>query len=139
MLLLTYRLAEACYLQTYKKYTNQVLIGGLLGVAMVFVFTGWTMSAVGTTAQAVVVEVRRQFDEIDGIMYEINNYHENVTLLSSYKNKKPKINREGTSKPAYAQCTAIVTRAALKHAAAPVALALLSPILVGLIFRMVCL
>eukprot|EP01060_Flectonema_neradi_P018640 TRINITY_DN2550_c0_g1_i4.p1 TRINITY_DN2550_c0_g1~~TRINITY_DN2550_c0_g1_i4.p1 ORF type:complete len:860 (+),score=137.44 TRINITY_DN2550_c0_g1_i4:62-2641(+) len=90
----------------------EVLIGGLLGVAMVFVFTGWTMSAVGTTAQAVVVEVRRQFDEIDGIM-------------------------EGRTRPAYAQCTSIVTRAALKHAAAPVALALLSPILVGLIFRMV--
>ncbi|KAJ9447680.1 Pyrophosphate-energized membrane proton pump 3 [Diplonema papillatum] len=50
----------------------EVLIGGLLGVAMIFVFTGWTMTSVGVTAQAVVEEVRRQFAEFPGIMYALS-------------------------------------------------------------------
>eukprot|EP01063_Lacrimia_lanifica_P016864 TRINITY_DN2345_c0_g1_i1.p1 TRINITY_DN2345_c0_g1~~TRINITY_DN2345_c0_g1_i1.p1 ORF type:complete len:942 (+),score=326.16 TRINITY_DN2345_c0_g1_i1:63-2888(+) len=90
----------------------EVLIGGLLGVSMIFVFTGWTMKAVGVAAQSVVVEVRRQFNDLPGIM-------------------------EGTQRPEYAQCTQIVTRAALKEAAAPVMLALLSPVCVGLVFRVI--
>eukprot|EP01065_Artemidia_motanka_P021693 TRINITY_DN2592_c0_g1_i1.p1 TRINITY_DN2592_c0_g1~~TRINITY_DN2592_c0_g1_i1.p1 ORF type:complete len:851 (+),score=247.60 TRINITY_DN2592_c0_g1_i1:81-2555(+) len=90
----------------------EVLIGGLAGVAMVFVFTGWTMSAVGVTAQAVVVEVRRQFRDHPEIM-------------------------EGTKRPEYGQCTRIVTQAALRQAAAPVLLALGSPVAIGIIFRLV--
>jgi len=90
----------------------EVLIGGLAGVAMVFVFTGWTMKAVGVTAQAVVIEVRRQFSEYPELML-------------------------GSTRPQYGQCTRIVTQAALKQAASPVALALGSPLLIGMIFRVV--
>ena len=46
----------------------EVLIGGLLGVMMVFYFVGLSVAAVGTTAGEVVKEVRRQFDAYPGIM-----------------------------------------------------------------------
>ena len=46
----------------------EVLIGGLMGVMMVFYFVGLSVAAVGTTAGEVVTEVRRQFEEYPGIM-----------------------------------------------------------------------
>lgn len=61
----------------------EVLIGGLLGVMMVFAFTGLSVAAVGTTAGDVVKEVRAQFDEHPEIM-------------------------QGTRKPNYKRCVSIV-------------------------------
>jgi inorganic pyrophosphatase len=46
----------------------EVVIGGMLGITMIFVFTGWSLAAVGSTAQKVVWEVRRQFTAHPGIM-----------------------------------------------------------------------
>ncbi|KAK7255000.1 hypothetical protein RIF29_28399 [Crotalaria pallida] len=88
----------------------EIFIGGLLGSMLIFVFSAWACSAVGRTAQEVVNEVRRQFIERPGIM--------------DYKEK-----------PDYARCVAIVASASLREMIKPGALAIISPIVVGFMFR----
>ncbi|XP_038713968.1 pyrophosphate-energized membrane proton pump 2 [Tripterygium wilfordii] len=88
----------------------EVFIGGLLGSMLIFLFSAWACSAVGRTAQEVVNEVRRQFIERPGIM--------------EYKEK-----------PDYGRCVAIVASASLREMIKPGALAIVSPMVVGLVFR----
>lgn len=57
----------------------EVIIGGLLGITLVLVFTGWAMAAVGRAAQAVVQEVRRQFRDRPGILTGME--HEPVAFV----------------------------------------------------------
>ncbi|HEX6151001.1 sodium-translocating pyrophosphatase [Nocardioides sp.] len=83
-----------------------VLVGVLLGVSVVFLFSGLAINAVGRAAGAVVMEVRRQFREIPGIM-------------------------EGTGRPEYGKVVDIVTKDSLRELATPGILAILSPIAVG--------
>lgn len=90
----------------------EVMIGGLLGVMMVFYFVGLSVSAVGRTAMEVVIEVRRQFKEIPGIM-------------------------EFKTKPNYFICVSIVTKAALREMRFPGMLTVGLPITVGIFFRYV--
>lgn len=85
-----------------------VLIGAFLGGLLPAVFSALTMKSVGTSAQEMVKEVRRQFKEIPGIM-------------------------EGTGKPDYKRCVDISTASALKHMILPGVLAIISPVLVGFI------
>jgi len=88
---------------------NPKLICGLfIGAVMAFVFCAMTMKAVGRSAGRVVNEVRRQFKEIPGIM-------------------------EGTGKPDYAQCVSIVTRGAQREMILPSLLAIIIPVLTGLL------
>ena len=82
------------------------LVGLILGAAVVFLFSGLAISAVGRAAGAVVYEVRRQFREIPGIM-------------------------EGTGKPEYGKVVDICTRDSLRELATPGLLALVAPIAVG--------
>ena len=86
-------------------YPN-VLVGLLLGVAVVFLFSGLAINAVGRAAGAVVYEVRRQFREIPGIM-------------------------EGTGRPEYGKVVDIVTKDSLRELATPGLLAVLAPVAVG--------
>jgi K(+)-stimulated pyrophosphate-energized sodium pump len=86
----------------------QVLIGLFIGAMIPFVFAALTMDAVGKAAQMIVVEVRRQFKEITGLM-------------------------EGKAEPDYASCVDICTRSAQKQMIAPALIAIIIPILVGLI------
>jgi H(+)-translocating pyrophosphatase len=88
----------------------EVFVGGILGSMLVFLFSAWAMAAVGTASQAVIVEVRRQFREHPGIM--------------EYKEK-----------PDYRACVAIVSDAALRAMVKPGLLSILSPVVVGLVFR----
>ncbi|MBT3450764.1 sodium-translocating pyrophosphatase, partial [archaeon] len=83
-----------------------VLVGLFIGSMLPFIFSALCMTAVGNTAQKIVVEVRRQFKEIKGIM-------------------------DGSGKPEYAKCVDIVTSAALKSMILPAVLAILAPLLVG--------
>jgi len=85
-----------------------VLVGLFVGAMLTFVFSAFTMSAVQTAAQSIVVEVRRQFKEIAGIM-------------------------EGTTDPDYASCVGLCTKGALHEMVAPALLAIIVPILTGLI------
>ncbi|HLL63960.1 MAG TPA: sodium-translocating pyrophosphatase [Propionibacteriaceae bacterium] len=87
-------------------FAPQTLVGLILGAAVVFLFAGLAISAVGRAAGAVVFEVRRQFREIPGIM-------------------------EGTGKPEYGKVVDICTRDSLRELATPGLLALGAPIAVG--------
>ena len=87
-------------------FAPQTLVGLILGAAVVFLFSGLAISAVGRAAGAVVFEVRRQFREIPGIM-------------------------EGTGKPEYGKVVDICTRDSLRELATPGLLALCAPIAVG--------
>ena len=85
-----------------------LLCGMFIGGMMAFVFCAMTMKAVGRAAGAMVEEVRRQFREIPGIM-------------------------EGTGKPDYAACVAISTKGAQKEMLVPSLLAIIVPVVTGLI------
>lgn len=87
----------------------KVLIGMFLGSMMAFVFCGLTMNAVGRAAQKMVEEVRRQFREIKGIL-------------------------EGTGTPDYARCVEISTKGAQREMMFPSLLAIIVPILTGVVF-----
>jgi K(+)-stimulated pyrophosphate-energized sodium pump len=87
-------------------FAPQTLVGVILGAAVVFLFSGLAISAVGRAAGAVVFEVRRQFREIPGIM-------------------------EGTGKPEYGKVVDICTKDSLRELATPGLLAICAPIAVG--------
>lgn len=86
----------------------KVLVGAFIGGMAAFLFCGLTMGAVGRAAQTMVEEVRRQFREIKGIL-------------------------EGKATPDYGRCVAISTRSAQKEMIFPSLLAILIPIVVGLL------
>ena len=88
----------------------EVFIGAFLGAMVVFFFTSLAIRAVGRAAGVIVAEVRRQFREHAGIM-------------------------QGTEQPDYAACVDIATKSALREMILPGVLAVLAPILVGVIFR----
>ena len=85
-----------------------VLVGIFVGAMLTFVFAALTMSGVQRAAQSIVVEVRRQFREIAGIM-------------------------EGKTDPDYASCVDLCTRGALKEMVAPSILAIVIPVVTGLL------
>ena len=85
-----------------------VLIGLFVGSMLPFLFAALTMEAVGRAAQKIVVEVRRQFKEITGLM-------------------------EGKADPDYASCVDICTRSAQKEMILPALIGSIAPILVGIL------
>ncbi|MFA6869177.1 MAG: sodium/proton-translocating pyrophosphatase, partial [Bacteroidales bacterium] len=87
----------------------RVLVGMFIGSMMVFVFCGLTMNAVGRAAQRMVEEVRCQFREIKGIL-------------------------TGEATPDYARCVEISTKGAQREMIFPSLLAIIVPVLVGVIF-----
>jgi K(+)-stimulated pyrophosphate-energized sodium pump len=87
----------------------KVLMGMFLGAMMAFMFCGLTMNAVGRAAGAMVDEVRRQFREIKGIL-------------------------TGEATPDYASCVEISTKGAQREMLLPSLLAIIAPVVTGLIF-----
>ena len=86
----------------------KVLVGAFLGAMAAFLFCGLTMGAVGRAAESMVQEVRRQFREIKGIL-------------------------EGKATPDYGRCVEISTRSAQREMIIPSLLAIIIPIVVGLV------
>jgi K(+)-stimulated pyrophosphate-energized sodium pump len=86
-----------------------VFVGALLGAMLVFLFSAFAIRAVGETAQYIILEVRRQFQD-KGIL-------------------------EGTKKPDYASCVDITTRGALKNMVIPGIIAVAFPVFVGIVLR----
>ena len=87
----------------------KVLSGMFIGAMMAFLFCGLTMNAVGRAAAHMVDEVRRQFHEIKGIL-------------------------EGKAEPDYARCVQISTKGAQREMVFPSLLAIIAPILTGIVF-----
>ena len=85
-----------------------VLVGLFIGACLPFVFAALTMNSVGRAAQSVVLEVRRQFKEITGLM-------------------------EGKADPDYARCVDLCTKASLKEMVLPTVIAVVTPIVVGMV------
>ena len=86
----------------------RVLVGLFIGACLPFVFAALTMDSVGKAAQSIVVEVRRQFREIKGLM-------------------------EGKAKPDYERCVGLCTSAALRQMILPTVIAVASPVATGLL------
>lgn len=102
-------LEKASQLNLHLDITDpQVLVGLLIGAMLPFLFSAMTMQAVGRAAQSIVVEVRRQFKEIAGLM-------------------------EGKAKPDYANCVDICTKSAQKEMVMPALSAIIAPVAVGLL------
>ena len=100
--------AEAADLTVISLLQPGVLIGLLFGAMLPYFFTALTIRSVGKAANHMINEVRRQFKEDPGII-------------------------EGTSKPDYAKCVDISTAAALKEMIVPGCIAIVSPILIGIL------
>jgi K(+)-stimulated pyrophosphate-energized sodium pump len=95
-------------LESIDVMNSNVFIGLTIGAMLPYLFSSMTILAVGKAAGEVVVEVRRQFKEITGLM-------------------------EGTADPDYEKCIAISTHSALKEMIAPGVLAVVAPLVVGFI------
>ncbi len=101
--------AQATQLESVNLLAPAVVIGLFIGALLPFVFASFIMRAVGRAAFKIVEEVRRQFRQIKGIM-------------------------SGKAKPDYAAAVDISTRAALNELMVPGAIAVLTPLVVGLLF-----
>ena len=100
--------SQVADLDTISLLNPMVIAGLFIGAMLPFLFSALTMNSVGRAANQMIEEVRRQFREDKGIM-------------------------EGTSKPDYAKCVDISTKAALKEMMAPGLLAIIAPLAVGII------
>ncbi len=90
----------------------EVLIGGILAIMMVYLFSSWGLRSVGGAASKIIEEVRRQIKADPGIM-------------------------GGTSRPDYGKAVSITTGAALRGMIAPALLPVLLPVAIGVIFRFI--
>ena len=94
--------------QSFSVMNPLVLIGLFIGACLPFVFAALTMDAVGRAAQSVVIEVRRQFKNIKGLM-------------------------QGKADPDYAKCVDMCSRSSLKEMILPTIIAIVVPVVVGLV------
>ncbi len=100
--------AEVTSIEAVDLLNPVVVIGLFIGAMLPFLFSAMTMNSVGKAANQMIEEVRRQFREDKGIL-------------------------EGTSKPDYAHCVDISTKAALKEMIVPGLMAIIAPLVVGLV------
>ena len=103
------RAIDPSYVLNLELTNPPVLVGVLIGAMLPFIFAAMTMESVGRAAQSIVVEVRRQFKEIAGLM-------------------------EGTAEADYHTCVDLCTKSAQKEMVAPAILGIAVPIVVGIIF-----
>jgi K(+)-stimulated pyrophosphate-energized sodium pump len=107
-LMLSYASAAGIKVSEISLLDARVLVGLFIGAMLPALFCAMTLTAVGRTSFAIINEVRRQFNEIEGLM-------------------------EGKARPEYGKCVDICTRAALKEMLAPGLMTVVAPIVIGLI------
>ena len=95
-------------LKVFNLLEVNVLMGLIVGALLPFLFAALTMQAVGRAAMAMVNEVRRQFREIEGLL-------------------------EGTAEPDYARAVDISTRGAMREMVLPGLLAIIAPVIIGMV------
>jgi K(+)-stimulated pyrophosphate-energized sodium pump len=100
--------AAAAQLEAISLTDPNLVVGLFIGGMLPFLFSAWTMEAVGRAAVAMVEEVRRQFRTIPGLM-------------------------EGTGEPDYTRCVSISTAAALREMILPGIMAVLAPLIIGFV------
>ncbi len=100
--------AKVAGLETVNLINPTVLVGVFIGGLMPFLFSAFSMKAVGKAAYGIVSEVRRQWKEIPGLM-------------------------EGTATPDYTRCVSISTQSALKQMVLPGLIALAAPVTIGIL------
>lgn len=100
--------SQVAQLKTISLLNPLVIVGLFIGAMLPFLFSAMTMNSVGRAANEMIEEVRRQFREDKGIM-------------------------EGKSKPDYAKCVDISTKAALKEMIIPGLMAIIAPIVIGIV------
>ncbi|MBR4910165.1 MAG: sodium-translocating pyrophosphatase [Clostridia bacterium] len=100
--------ANVAHIKNINFLNPWVISGAFIGAMLPFMFSAFTMNSVGKAANKMIEEVRRQFREKKGIM-------------------------EGAEKPDYAKCVSISTSAALREMIIPAVLAVLAPLLIGLL------
>ncbi len=93
---------------TFNLMNPTVLVGLFIGACLPFVFAAITMESVGKAAESVVIEVRRQFREIKGLM-------------------------DGKAEPDYASCVDLCTKASLREMILPTIVAIVVPVITGLV------
>lgn len=93
---------------TFDLTNPTVLVGLFIGACLPFVFAALTMESVGKAAQSIVVEVRRQFKEITGLM-------------------------DGKAEADYASCVDLCTKASLKEMVLPTVVAIVAPVVTGMV------
>ena len=93
---------------TFDLTNPTVLVGLFIGACLPFVFAALTMESVGKAAQSIVIEVRRQFKEITGLM-------------------------DGKAEADYASCVDLCTKASLKEMVLPTVVAIVAPVVTGMV------
>ena len=100
--------SQVAHIESISLLNPMVIVGLFIGAMLPFMFSALTMNSVGKAANQMIEEVRRQFREDDGIL-------------------------AGTSKPDYAHCVDISTQAALKEMIIPGLMAVIAPLLIGIL------
>ena len=103
--------ADAVNLETINILSHTTIIGLLIGGMLPFLFSSFTMESVSKAAYTMIEEVRRQFREIPGLLEDA----------------------EGKVKPDYKSCVAIATTASLREMIIPGAMAVICPLVVGIL------
>jgi K(+)-stimulated pyrophosphate-energized sodium pump len=107
-LMLSYSSAAGIKVSEMSLLDTRVLVGLFIGAMLPALFCAMTLTAVGRTSFTIINEVRRQFNEIEGLM-------------------------EGKARPEYRKCVDICTRAALKEMLTPGLMTVVAPIIIGLV------
>lgn len=112
-----------------------IMAGLFVGAMLPFVFSALAMGAVGRAANAMIYEVRRQFNEIPALKKALEVMKKYEGRLDHMKRKDREIFDAADGTPEYARCVEISTQAAIREMVLPGLLAILTPVVVGLIFK----
>ncbi|TVQ17219.1 MAG: sodium-translocating pyrophosphatase [Bacteroidetes bacterium] len=125
----------AAEIKTIDVSKSTVMAAVFLGALMPYVFSALTIKAVSDAAQAMIEEVRRQFNEIEPLkkaLAVMKKNSEQGTHQSMWSDKDQQIMNDAEGTPEYGKCVTISTRAALRHMILPGVFSVAVPVIIGL-------